>query len=211
MTKRQVQRAVERHVAPRFPQLTPVGDLLIARAGALLRGFAFERSQMDKTAFRLRVFAQLLSVPKESVVFGLSNELGNFRVNGEEAAAFEAAADAAEAGGREFLVRVESYEAVVANLGSLVSAATDPRLDREVRAHGLAHLGRVDDAIRELEAVADELSPPGVPYEEAALARVRKLREALTRSRADGASLLERWTQETVEALGLQELPAAPG
>lgn len=57
MTKRQVQRAVERYVAGRFPDLAAKGDLLVARSGSLLRGFAFERSQMEKSnipAARLR-------------------------------------------------------------------------------------------------------------------------------------------------------------
>jgi hypothetical protein len=176
MTKRQVQRAIERHVAPRFPSLRPVGDLLVSRSGPILRGFAFERSMMDKTTFRLRAFGQLLSVPSNTVMFGLSQELGNFRIDGDADAALAAAAEKADAQGREFLLQVEDCAAILNSLESIRSATVDHRLVGEIRVHLLAQLRRDEEAIQALDEVAHELSPPEVEYEEVALARVNELR-----------------------------------
>jgi hypothetical protein len=208
MTKRQVQRAIERQVAPRFPSLRPVGDLLVARAGPILRGFAFERSMMDKTTFRLRAFGQLLSIPSNTVAFGLSHELGNFRIDGDADSVFAAAAEKADAQGREFLSRVEDCATMLDNLESIRSATVDHRLVGEIRAHLLAQLLRDDEAIQALDQVADQLSPPEVEYEEDALARVKELRAAVARSHGEGIALLEKWTRDSARALDVEDVPA---
>jgi hypothetical protein len=207
MTKRQVQRAIERQVAPRFPSFRPVGDLLVSRSGPILRGFAFERSMMDRTTFRLRAFGQLLSIPSNTVTFGLSHELGNFRVDGDADAAFAAAAEKADAQGREFLSQVEDCAAMLDNLESISSATVDHRLVGEIRAHLLVQLRRDEEAIQALDEVADELSPPEVEYEEDALARVKELRGALARSRGEGIALLEKWTRDSAKALDVEDVP----
>lgn len=208
MTKRQVQRGVERHVATRFPELSMVGDLLVAREGSILRGLAFERSQMDKSTFRLRAFAQLLSVPAQVLTFGLSKELGNFRIDGNEEAAFKAAAQQADGRGRQFLSRVDDCESLLSNLESVSAETTDQRLLREVRAHCLIRLALDRAALQELEALSNELSPAEVEYEQAALDRAQALKDALTAARHQAVTLLDRWTEETVEALDVAGLGA---
>jgi hypothetical protein len=155
MKKRQIQRAVERDVAPRFPGFQPLGDLLVDRSGPILRGFALERSQMDKNTFRLRVFGQVLSVPSDAVMFDLSEELGDFHVDPDAEAAFEAAAEQAEARGREFLSCLDDCEVLLDSLDSLASETSDDRLIAEVRAQLLVYLGRDKDALHVLSEAAE--------------------------------------------------------
>ncbi len=162
MTKRQVQRAVERYVAGRFPHLHPLGHLLVARSGPLLRGFLFGR-QSDKFGFTLHAFLQVLSVPDDFIGLGLSRELGHFRTQpaGEEAA-FLAAAEQAETQGRPYLAMVSDCEALAANVELARKPwATSDCIMREARAHCLIWLGRDQEARRELEKGAREL--PGAP------------------------------------------------
>jgi hypothetical protein len=92
-------------------------------------------------------------VPTEAVTFGLSDELGNFRIDGDEEAAFTAVAQEAEARGRGFLARVDDCQSLLSSLESISAETTDQRLLREVRAHCLVSLSRDQDAVQELEAV----------------------------------------------------------
>jgi hypothetical protein len=205
VTKRQLQRGIGRYLAGVFPELSVAGDLLVARNGSLLHGFAFERSQMDKSTFRLYAFAQLLSVPAETVTLDLSEELGSFRVDGDEESSFKAAAQQADGPGREFLSKVRDCESLLSNLDSIASELVDDRLVREIHAHCLIGLDRDEDALQELEALQRDLSPPELAYEEAGLARSESLTEALTSSHAEAAALLDNWTREIATALAVTD------
>jgi len=206
VTKKQVQRAVERHMAHLFPDLRAVGDLLVARNDPLLRGFSFERSQLDKFSFRLRVFVQMLSVPEDTVTFDLSRELGDFSVQDGEEEAFGAAAEAAQDEGNSFLLFRQDCRSLLEGLDSAATATSDGRLVREVRCHCLILSGNDQAALQEMHGLEDELSPVEVPYEQAALDRVSSLRTAVESSHDEAVALLERWTVETVSALDLDDL-----
>ena len=203
VTKKQAQRGIEQHVAPLFPAFRVHGDLLLERRGvALVRGFAFERSQLDKNAFRLRAFAQVLSVPREHIDFVFSEKLGDFAVNGSFSNAFRAAAERADLKGRAFLECVRDCEALIAN-EAITPPTTDPRLAGEARAHCLVFTAQYGDARAAIRDLVAQLTPPEVPYEKAMLARLLRLEDALDSSGEDGIALLEGWAGSTAEALGL--------
>jgi hypothetical protein len=203
--KIQAERLLQQHLAPRFEELRVSGDLLIAREGRVLRGFAVERSQMSKTAFRLRVFTQLLSVPATSVRFGLSQELGNFQIGDAGRQALRLADAQIHDRGREFLAKARDCETLVSNLDFVAARTADPRLLREIRAHCLIDLGDDDGATQELGELARELEPPEVEYERAALVRAQELMGALSQSHEAALALLDAWTEETAEALAQAE------
>ncbi len=69
MKRADAQREIERHLAPLFPDFYVHGDLLIAHQGSVLRGFAVERSQIGCRDFRLRAFAQVLTIPLDHIIF----------------------------------------------------------------------------------------------------------------------------------------------
>lgn len=150
-------------------------------------------------------------MPTEAVTFGLSDELGNFRIDGDEEAAFTAVAQEAEARGRGFLARVDDCQSLLSSLESISAETTDQRLLREVRAHCLVSLSRDQDAVQELEALAEEMSPPEVDYEQAALDRAQALRDALAKSHDEAVGPLDSWTEETAEALDVAWIEAEVG
>jgi hypothetical protein len=201
MKKRELGRAVERHFTPLFRDLRIDGDLLVARTGPVLYGFAFERSQMDKHSFRVHAFAQVLSVPFDAVAFAIGRTLGDFSASaGLDEAVSDAAREAAGPG-RRFISQAASVEQLVESLPALADPNADRRLLRESRAHLLVHLGRLDEAVAELRRAEDELDTPEVPYEAEALRRVRDLQDAIEAGTAP--RLLETWTQMTTQALEL--------
>jgi hypothetical protein len=208
VTKRQVQRAVERYVAARFPDLQPLGDLLVARNGPLLRGFLFDRSQLDKFGFRLHAFVKVLSVPQDYIDLGLSRELGDFSAqDGGEEATFLAAAQQAEAQGRPYLAMVSDCEALAANMEPAMKPwATSDCHVNEARAHCLIWLGRDREARRELEKAARDVDPPERDWERRLLERVRLVEEKLDTSHQAALTLLTEWADQTTRALGLEEL-----
>jgi hypothetical protein len=78
MRRRYLQSLVERHFAPSFPALRPVEDLLVRVDDGIVRGFCFDRSQMNKHAVRLTAFAQALFVPSDHVALGIARGLGDY-------------------------------------------------------------------------------------------------------------------------------------
>lgn len=187
-----------------------VGDLLVGSRGSVLRGFAFERSQMSRSIFRLRAFAQVLSVPDDDVSFALFEDLGDFSVEVGEAVAFTNAAEVADGRGRPFLARVDDCSEVVANLDELAPPTTGRVRLRELRAHCLVRLGDDEGARRELDLVAGELSSSEYDSDRALLPQANELRTALDRSHEEAVALLDRWAAATAEAIGLPNPYARP-
>ena len=206
MRIRELQPLVQRHFAPSFPELRPVDDLLVRIDDGIVRGFLFERSQMNKHAVRLRVFAQALFVPSEAVRLGLSRDLGDHQIDDPERGGEVMAAmrTRAEEEGPPFLARAVDCAALAANATVLAAETVDPAAIAEVRAYCLVRVGDVASARAELDGLARELSASSIGYHARALERVRRVADALDRSPDEARGLLEDWERETTRALGLE-------
>jgi hypothetical protein len=120
------------------------GDLLVCRdeGRQLLRGFSFSRSQMEKDAFRLRAFAQLLTIPEDTLTFALSRELGEFWIDGDVERAFTEAARIANEQGKPYLALVADWDVLLTNLELVAGAFSDERRLHEIRCHCLILSGQ---------------------------------------------------------------------
>jgi len=145
MRKLEVQRGVERHVAPLFPELEARGDLLATKRDGVLHGFVCEGSGMAESRFKLHVFAQMLSFPLPVLILDVSAKLGDF--GSDE---FERAAHEADRHGRAFLARVDGLEAFAKHARSLVNPLGGDESARVGRVHCLIRLGDSATALDEL-------------------------------------------------------------
>jgi hypothetical protein len=207
MRRRDLQPLVERHFAPSFPELRPVGDLLVRVDDGIMRGFHFGRSQMNKDAVRLHVLAQALFVPSEAVELGIARELGDYyiedRARGGEVV--EAMRQRAEHDGPAFLALTADCRALADHADELTDPyRIDPAAMAEVRAYCLVRVGDVAAAREALERLAAELAQSDGRYEAEELERVRRVADALERSPQEAREVLDEWERETARALRLE-------
>lgn len=206
MSRRRVERLVERHIAPSFPELTLVRDLLVRWDGdPILRGFAFHRSRMHASMVRMEVFAQPLFVPADVVGRAVAQELGQFLFDdvASEIELLEAMRALAEHEGRAFLRRVSDCAALAQTVPAMPPDRMDDRLGDEIRAYCMVWLGRTAEARAVLDVLIHELRAFEVESELALLGRVRHVRQTLARSDHAARELLRTWADGTARALGL--------
>ena len=207
MKLRGVQRLISRYVAPSFPELQLSRDLLVRWDGdPIVRGFVFDRSQMNNDIVRLDAFAQPLFVPVEYVSLGVAKTLGDFlfddRANEPEVTAQMLAR--AEREGRLFLETVSDCASLADTVLKMPGDRIDPRLGGEIRAYCLLWTGRTDAAIAQLDDLIEQLRDFQVEYELELLDRVKRVRQALERSEDEARELLRSWSAQTAKALGLE-------
>lgn len=206
MRRRRVEHLVKRHIAPSFPELTLVRDLLVRWDGdPILRGFAFARSRAHASMVRLEVFAQPLFVPADVVGLAVAQELGQFLFDevASEIELLEGMRALAEHDGRAFLQRVSDCAALAQTVPALPSDRLDGRLGDEIRAYCMVWLGRTAEAKAVLEVLIQELRAFEVESEFELLSRVRHVKQTLERSNHAARELLRTWADGTARALGL--------
>lgn len=207
MKLRRLERLVERHIAPAFPELKLSRDLLVRFDGdPIVRGFVFDRSQMHGSIVRLDVFAQPLFVPAEGIFLSVATTLGEFVFDEDDAtdaAVMTEMLALAETDGRSFLSSVSDCASLAQVVLEMPPDRMDDRLGAEIRAYCLLWTGRIGDAARELDELAENLRDFEVDWEFDALNRVKEVRQALRRSEAEARELLSAWAQGTTRALGL--------
>lgn len=206
MKRRRVERLVKRHIAPSFPELTLVRDLLVRWDGdPIVRGFAFDRSRMHASLVRMEVFAQPLFVPADVVALSVAQELGQFLFDevASEVELLEGMRALAEHEGRAFLRRVSDCAALAQTVRAMPPDRMDDRLGDEIRAYCMVWLGRTAEAHAVLEVLIHELRAFEVEYEFELLSRVRHVKQTLERSDREAHELLRTWADGTARALGL--------
>lgn len=205
MKLRELQRLVDRHVAPAFRELKLSRDLLVRWDGdPIVRGFVFDRSQMHGSVVRVEAFAQPLFIPSEVIHLSLGTTLGEFEFDDHDTKALMAEILArAEKEGRAFLARVSDCAALAKTVLEMPEDRMDPNLGGEIRACCMIWIGRTGDGRTELEAVADRLRDFGVEWEFDLLDRVTQLLQTLERSPDEARDLLRTRAEETARALGL--------
>jgi hypothetical protein len=206
MRIRELQPLVQRHFAPSFPDLRLVADLLVTVDDGIMRGFLFNRSQMNKHAVGLYVLAQALFVPTHAVRLGLSRELGDYYIDDPERGGevVDAMRTRAELEGPSFLARAVDCASLAANATELAGNTVDPAALAETRAYCLVRAGDLASAREELRALAGELGASSIGYHARALERVRTVADALERSPQEARDVLAGWECETARALGLE-------
>ena len=206
MRRRRVERLVKRHIAPSFPELTLVRDLLVRWDGdPILRGFVFDRSRMHASLVRMEVFAQPLFVPADVVALSVAQELGQFLFDevASEIELLEGMRALAEHEGRAFLQRVSDCAVLAQTVPAMPQDRMDDRLGDEIRAYCMVWLGRTAEARAVLDVLIHELREFEVEYEFELLSRVRHVSQTLERSDHEARELLRTWADGTARALGL--------
>lgn len=207
MRRRRIESLVKRHIAPSFPELTLVRDLLVRWDGdPIVRGFVFDRSRRNASMVRMEVFAQPLFVPAEGVGLSVAQELGEFLFDevASEVELLEGMRALAEHEGRAFLQRVSDCAALAQTVPAMPPDRMDDRLGDEIRAYCMVWLGRTAEARDVLDVLIHELRAFEVEYEFELLSRVRHVKQTLERSDDEARELLSTWAGGTVRALGLR-------
>lgn len=206
MKLREVRRLISRYVAPSFPELQIVEDMLVRWDGEpILRGFVFERSQMNKDMVRLHAFAQPLFVPSEFVYLSVGEPLGDFLLDedSDEGEVMAEILERAERDGRGILERVSDCSSLADNVMEITSGRMGRDLSGEIRAYCLVWIGRTDEAVAQLDEVIEQLRRFELEYELETLTQVTQVRQALERSEDEARALLEEWATKTAQALKL--------
>ena len=206
MRRRRIESLVKRHIAPSFPELTLVRDLLVRWDGdPIVRGFAFARSRKHASMVRMEVFAQPLFVPADVVGLSVAQELGQFLFDdvASEIELLEGMRALAEHEGRAFLRRVSDCAALAQTVPAMPPGRMDGRLGDEIRAYCMVWLGRTAEARDILDVLIHELRAFEVEYEFELLSRVRHVKQTLERSDHEARELLRTWADGTARALGL--------
>jgi hypothetical protein len=201
-----IESLVKRHIAPSFPELTLVRDLLVRWDGdPIVRGFAFARSRTHASMVRMEVFAQPLFVPANVVGGSLTQELGQFLFDevASEIELLEGMRALAEHEGQAFLRRVSDCSALAQTVPSMAAARMDDRLGDEIRAYCMVWLGRTAEARAVLDVLIHELRAFELESEFELLSRVRHVKQTLERSDDEARELLAKWAQGTARALRL--------
>ena len=207
MRRRRIESLVKRHIAPSFPELTLVRDLLVRWDGdPIVRGFAFGRSRTHLSMVRMEVFAQPLFVPADVVGLSVAQELGQFLFDeiASEVELLEAMRVLAEHEGRAFLRQVSDCASLAQAVPTMPPDRMDDRLGDEIRAYCMIWLGRTAEAQAVLDVLVHELRAFEVEYEFELLSRVRHVKQTLERSDDEARDLLKTWAAGTARALRLR-------
>jgi hypothetical protein len=204
--RRRIESLVKRHIAPSFPELTLVRDLLVRWDGdPIVRGFVFGRSRAHASMVRMEVFAQPLFVPADAVGVSVGQELGQFLFDevASEIELLEGMRALAEHEGRAFLRRVSDCAALAQSVPAMAPERMDDRLGDEIRAYCMVWLGRTAEARAVLDVLLHELRAFEVEAEFELLSRVRHVKQTLERSDDEARELLSTWAAGTARALRL--------
>jgi hypothetical protein len=207
VTKREMARLIKQHVLPAFPELTPVGDLLVkVDRSPILSGFLFERSQMDPRGFRLNALVQPLYVPAEDISLGTAKIVGDYHLGDGEAdadAVFEQVVADARSVGEPWLEQSSEPVKLAEQVMDVPTWMMGRDLAREIKAYSLIYAGRHEAGGRELKRLRRRLRIRGDDAELAA--RVGLVAEALDESPERAVAVLDRWADETRATLKLPQ------
>ena len=214
MKSREMERLSIKYLLPHLPEYRAKGSLLYAEpVEHLLRGFVFESSEFDPTAFFVNVFVQPLYVPAESYVLDFGDRLGGGAKRwrptaGQEGKVMGDVLGEIRRKGLPFLdqIRTPADLALVASTKAQ-KAPNNPRI-LEVEAYSLVLAGRYRDArtvLERIEQLARDLLRANLRavWLEEVGTRARLLRETLARSPDEAIALLDQWRLETLTRLGL--------
>lgn len=201
MTKKQVQRFAERHVLPALPGFVAAGDLVLRDDGYLIaRGFAFNRSQLDKRRFAFHAWAQPLFEGLDFVSLALGRDLGEYRLPDDDAAQRELGEHLVAVARREqqqLFPIVEDYGRFERHVEALAPYGLDRVYAMYLKGCAALLDGRSTDAERWFgEAVAESATTGELP-------ELAGYIEELRGDPAVAAERLRREAQVTVDALRL--------
>jgi hypothetical protein len=208
MLERDVARLAERHLAPHFPDLRVVRDLLVRYDGPILRGFCLDRSQLDPAGFDVVVFAQPLIVPAEEISLGVAVDLAHCVFDPDrEDELMGAVATAAVVRGSRFVAEFSDALSFAESVTTERFRDVDGRRVREARAYCRAYAGDLDAARAEIAALRPELeAASATSWVRDIAVRVHAFERALDVSPAEVRRLLDGWAERTRSALALPVL-----
>ena len=203
MTKKQIENFVRAQVLPDLDGYTSEGDLLVSPGDDLvLRGFVFDRSQLDKHAFDLHALVQPLYVPESGIRLGLSRWLGAFRVkDGAEDEVGAQVRAAIESDGLPHLRRLGDYRGIADALPEVARYKMNHDKAGEHRGYAFLLAGNETRARQSLEEAFALARERGEISEVAQ--RVETILESLGGSPEQARDQLSEWARQTAEALRL--------
>lgn len=214
MKSSEIKRLSTKYLLPHLPEYLVKGSLLYAQpVEQLLRGFVFESSGFDRTAFYVWVFVYPLYVPAPDIPLTFGERLGGGAkrwrpIAGQEGQVMGEILLEMRSKGLPFLdqVRTPADLASVAS-AKAPSAPNNPHI-LEAEAYSLILAGRYRDARMVLERV-EQLARDLLKANATALwleevgARAKLIREKLARSPDEAITLLDQWRLEMLTKLGL--------
>ena len=203
MTKKQIERFVRAQVLPDLNRFTSEGDLLVAPGDDLvLRGFVFDRSQLDKHAFDLHALVQPLYVPETGIRLGLSLWLGAFRVkDGAEDQVGGHVRATIESDGLPHLRRLGDYRGIAEALPEVARYKMNHDKAGEHRGYAFLLAGDEPRARQSLDEALALARERGASSEVAQ--RVERILELFAGSPEPARDQLSEWARQTAEALRL--------
>ncbi len=207
MRVRYLNRLLEEHLVPHLDGFSVHEGMLIATpVGDLLRGFCFDRSQLDRTSFYVNVFVQTLCVPLEHVVLTVGHRLGGASnywdlAEGEPDQVMSTVLAYVRHEGLRWLDTLATPLDLADRLPSLVRLDDDPQR-LEVLAYAFLLGGEVGECRR---VIAEALSIDDVvDWELESQERLMHVRDRLDAGGFDEArKVLDAWRAYTAEQLRL--------
>lgn len=214
MKSREIQRLLVKYLLPHLPGYHVKGSLLYAEpVEQLLRGFAFESSGFDATAFYVWVFVHPLYVPAPDIVLTFGERLGGGAKRWRPTARQEGQVMGdilreIRGKGLPFLDQIRTPSDLAGLAARESRRAPDNPHVLEVEACSLVLAGQYPEArtvLEQIEQLAQDLlkaNPRAVWLEEVGK-RAKLLRESLARSPDEAIALLEQWRLGTLAKLGV--------
>ncbi len=211
------QWLIRKHLLPHLPGFRAKGWLLFTEPPRrLLRGFAFEGSGFDQSAFNVWAFVKPLYVPSTHVTFTFGGRLGTLQGGQErwwrlsENNEHEVMSEVLAAIGDEglpFLKQLES-PADLAHKGGAVTHAPDNIRVMEAVAYSSILAGEYHDALETLDRlpkIVAQMDPKLSAWPREIAERAGRVRDALVHDPRGALALLDEWEAQTLRHLRLAE------
>ena len=206
MKKREISRLVSSYLAPAFPDLVPIGDLLVRYdVDHILRGLCFDASDVDARGFTVYVFAQALFVPYDAVNLGVADDIASsYFAPADEAVVMERVVAAARERAVPFLREIVDASTFADAASPERFPLLDTVLAQEARFYCRAYAGDMAGARREHAGLRAKLArDPDAEFVAQLSARADQLVSALDKSHDAARDALDAWAAETRSALRL--------
>ncbi|MGA7990228.1 MAG: hypothetical protein WCC53_02235, partial [Thermoanaerobaculia bacterium] len=216
----QSEKLIREHILPSMPGFQAKGKLLFASPVTyVLRGYCFEDSGFDPSAFTVSVFVQPLYVPFPALVLSLGDRLGHiaggpdkwwyFMEGNESVVMAEVRARILDEGEKHFRV-ADDPGALIWWLKARKNEETHYSL--KALAYSYILIGRADEGLRVMDKVEKILAADGRDWCLKEIALLNEVRAALRSGLQAARQLLDRWADQTARAIHISRsaAPQAP-
>jgi hypothetical protein len=208
MKKKECEKFARQYLIPQMPGFEVKGNLIYqVPVGVVFRGYVFDSSSFEKTAFNPDVFVQPLYVPSEHLTMTLGRRLPGvwkLRSPNDKVLADKFLQIMAEQG-QLLLERLGTPEKIARNAEKTDGGSRNHYV-RQAVAYSLIWIGENGEAIRKLDELLVMLKEMGSGIQKWALEvheEVSLLRAILVKEPSEAKALLAQWAEQTRQTLNL--------